>query len=268
MPRPVVSVVVTSDYASGKPAGWDDLRASLAALARQDFPEPAEFLFVETAELAPRIPADVLRTLPSLRIVSADARAASALKNAGARAASADIVALIDGDCRAARGWLRHLVSALRDHPEVGVVSGRTTYGDETRFARMMALITRSFLDVGRTAPTAHVTINNAGFRRSTLLAHPLPDATGAHMSMLQSEAIARAGGRFLFEPRMHVTHSYGGWAMEKEIRRSMGYGVITVRRLDERIRYAALARLGYASIPAFVLLRTRDLPHGPSEFR
>ena len=85
MPRPAVSVVVTSDYASGKPAGWADLRASLAALARQDFPEPAEFLLVETAALAPRIPADVLRTLPSLRIVSADARAASALKNAGAR---------------------------------------------------------------------------------------------------------------------------------------------------------------------------------------
>lgn len=154
MPRPAVSVVVTSDYASGKPAGWDDLRASLAALARQDFPEPAEFLLVETAALAPRIPADVLRTLPSLRIVSADARAASALKNAGARAACADIVALIDGDCRAARGWLRHLVSALRDHPEVGVVSGRTTYGDETRFARMMALITA--LVPGRASYGAH----------------------------------------------------------------------------------------------------------------
>jgi cellulose synthase/poly-beta-1,6-N-acetylglucosamine synthase-like glycosyltransferase len=133
MPRPAVSVVVTSDYASGTAVGWEDLRASLAALARQDFREPAEFLLVETAELATRIPADVLRVLPSLRVVSVDARAASALKNAGAQAASADIVALVDGDCRVARGWLRHLVTALREHPEAAVVSGRTTYGDETR---------------------------------------------------------------------------------------------------------------------------------------
>jgi hypothetical protein len=255
--QPIVSVVVTSDYASGKDAGWDDLRSSLAGLARQDFDEPVEFLLAETAELAPRIPRDVLQILPALRVITVPATAASELKNAGARAASADIIAMIDGDCTPVAGWLRHLVTALRNNPGVHVVSGRTSYGSRTLLDRVMALATRSFLDAGRTAPTRHVTINNAGFRRATFLKHPLPGATGAHMSMLQSESIARDGGHFLFEPGMHVTHTYEGWAMEKEIRRSMGYGVIKVRRLDPHIPHAWMARLGVLSVPLFVTLRT-----------
>jgi hypothetical protein len=255
--QPVVSVVLSSDYASGKAAGWDDLRSSLAGLARQDFDGTAEFLLVESAELVPQIPADVLQILPALRVIGVPAKAASELKNAGARAAGADIVAMIDADCTPVQGWLRHVVTALRNNPDVEVVSGRTSYGRRTLLDRVMALITRSFLDEGRTAPTRHVTINNAAFRRATFLKYPLPDVTGAHMSMLQSEAIARDGGHFLFEPGMHVTHNYEGWAMEKEIRRSMGYGVIKVRRLDRRMPHAWMARQGFFSVPLFVMLRT-----------
>lgn len=257
MAQPVVSVVVSSDYASGKAAGWNDLRATLAGLAQQDFREPTEFLLVETTEIALQIPPDLQRILPSLRIVAAPAASANELKNVGARAATADLVALIDGDCTPVTGWLRHLVSTLREHPDVAVVSGRTGYAGRSLLERAMALVTRSFLDEGRTAPTRHVTINNAGFRRAVLLAHPLPEIAGPHMSMLQSDAIARDGGQFLFEPGMHVTHAYEGWAMEKEIRRSMGYGVIRVRRIDPRLPYAWLARLGVLSVPLFVVLRT-----------
>ncbi len=254
--KPVVTVVVTSDYASGKLAGWNDLRSNLAGLAAQDYKEPAEFLLVETAEIAPTIPPDVLQILPQLRVVVTQATSASELKNAGARAAAADLVAMIDADCTPVRGWLRHLVNALRENPDAVVVSGRTSYGSRTLLDRVMALVTRSFLDEGRPSATRHVTINNAGFRREAFLAHPLPEDTGAHMSMLQSEAISRDGGRFRFEPGMHVTHTYGGWAMEREIRRSMGYGVIKVRRLDNRMPHAWMARLGLVSVPLFIVLR------------
>jgi len=255
--QPVVSVVVSSDYAAGAPEGWADLRSTLAGLAKQDFDEPAEFLFVETPELAPQIPPDILAILPSLRVVTVAATAASQLQNAGVRAARANLVAMLDADCTPATGWLRHLVTALREHPEVAAVSGRTTYGKRSLLHRVMALSTRSFLDENRTAPTRHVTINNAGFRRAVALAHPMSETSGAHSSMLQSEPIAREGGKFLFEPGMHVVHSYGGWSMERQIRCSMGYGVIKVRRQDPRIRWAWMAHLGLASIPLFVLLRT-----------
>ena len=50
--RPVVSVIVVSDYAGGDFAAWDDLRSALAALARQDIDEPIEVLLVESSEHA------------------------------------------------------------------------------------------------------------------------------------------------------------------------------------------------------------------------
>jgi cellulose synthase/poly-beta-1,6-N-acetylglucosamine synthase-like glycosyltransferase len=151
--QPVITVVVSTDYASGTAAGWNDLRSTLAGLARQDFQEPAEFLLVETTDLASQIPPDLCGILPSLRIVTAPAIYANELKNAGARASTADLVAMLDGDCTPARGWLRHLVTALREHPDVSVVSGRTTYGRRRLLDRAMALATRSHLDPGRTAP-------------------------------------------------------------------------------------------------------------------
>jgi Glycosyl transferase family 2 len=254
---PVVTVVITSDYASGKPEGWRDLRATLAGLARQDFAEAAEFLLIESLELVPKIPFDLKTILPSLRVVASPETYACALKNEGARAASADLVALLDGDCTPDSAWLRCLVEATRQHPEVAVVSGRTTYGTRTFLDRVMGLIARSYLDEGRTAPTRHITINNCVFRKSVLLSHPFPPETASHTSLLQTEEILRGGGRLLFEPGMRVVHAYDGWQTEKDIRKSMGYGVIRTRRLDHRLPYAWMARLGYASVLFFVALRT-----------
>lgn len=255
--KPVVSVVITCDFASGRSETWNDLRAVLAALARQDFAEPAEFLLVETAALAPAVPEDLAAILPSLRLIVSPATTAATLKNEGVRAASAELIAMIDGDCIPVPGWLRDFVALMRARPEILAVSGRTRYKTRRFFDRAMALVTRSYLDAGRTAETRHLTDNNCGFRRSMFLSRPFSDNAGPHMSMLYSEALLRSGGRLFFDPRLCVEHSYRGWTTEKEIRRSMGYGVIRARRLDSRLPYAHLARLGYFSIPLFVAART-----------
>ena len=85
---------------------------------------------------------------------------------------------------------------------------------------------------------------------------HPLPLDVGIFASRAQSAAMRRAGLRLLFEPRMRVTHAYHP-RFEAELRPAMGYGVIQVRRDDPRLPYASLARLGYLSIPIFVVGRT-----------
>ena len=255
--QPVVSVIVTCDYDIGTPASWNALGAALEGLARQDFQETAEFILVESADLAPEIPPDLKRILPSLRVIAAPAASAAELKNAGIRAASAELVALIDGDCVADPGWLSRFVGLMRERPDIAVISGRTHYGTRRFLDRVMALVDRSYLDQGRTAPTRHIAINNAGFRRAVLLAHPCAVEAGPHMSMLQADEMARAGHRFLFDPRLAVRHEYEGWTTEREIRLSMGYGVIKARLQNRRLPYAWLARFGYFSIPLFTLLRT-----------
>lgn len=250
-------MVTVSDYASGEPEGWRDLRATLRGLASQDFGEPAEYLLVETAAFVPHMPSDLMTLRPGLRLVTVDGQSAAELKNAGARAARAELVAIIDGDCVPEPDWLRQFVDAMRSCPTAAAMSGRTTYGGVSIVDRSMAVVSRAFLDVGRLARTRHLTINNCILRRPVLLAHPMPATAAAHMSMLQAAAIQEDGGQLWFQPAARVRHAHDDWNTEREIRRSIGYGVIATRRLNPRLPHASLARLGYLSVALFVLLRT-----------
>jgi glycosyltransferase involved in cell wall biosynthesis len=254
--QPAASVIITSDYALHAPNDIENFRDCIEALARQDVQEPVEFILVDEAELAADVGARLTRILPTLRILTAVGQSAAALKNAGARAAEAELVVFIDADCAAHPGWLTHFLADMREHPEVSVVTGRTHYGFSGFFNRVMALLSRSYLDQDLPGYTRHVAVNNAGFRRAVFLSYPCPAEGGAHMSLLQAEALFRAGHRVLFDPRLSVRHAYDGWSNEREIRRSLGYGVIKTRLIDGRLPYARVARMGYISVPLFAALR------------
>ena len=248
---PSVSVVIISDYASGLEAGWNDLRTTLKALAQQDFEEPADFMLVESTELAQQVPPDFAAILPALRVVAVPPRTSYELKNAAVQAASTELVAMLDGDCAPSTDWLRRLVEAMRAHPDAAAISGRTVHAGNGLVNRAMGAANRAYVEVGHAGPTGRLSSNNALFRRSAYLAHPLP--FGPFASHLQSEAIVRSGGRLFFEPSARVAHAYEGWATEWDFRRGCGYGVIRSCRIDPRLPYAWLTRLGYLSIPLFV---------------
>lgn len=259
MPEPAVSVVIVSDYAGGEAKAWADLRVTLDALARQEFHLPAEFLLCESEDFADEIPADLKTILPSLKVVLSSTRSSYELKNKGVGAASADIVALLDADCVPDPHWLQILVDTLRAHPSAAAVSGRTLYAGSSLTERLLALLSRSYLDPGRPAATRYISNNNAAYRRSLYLSHPLPTDAGPFTSRLQSESVLRDGGELLFEPRVLVAHNFEGWAMERDIRRNIGYGAIITRLRDRLIPYAWLTRLGYASIPLFAAGKTLE---------
>jgi hypothetical protein len=210
--NPVVSVVIVSDYAGGETKARDGLRATLAALARQDFGGPTEFLLSESADIAQQVPSDLMTALPSLKVVLSSASSSYALKNDGVRAASADVVAILDADCTPGPDWLRHLMDTMRDHPNAVAVSGRTVYAGGSLTERVLALLSRSYLDPGRSGKTRFISNNNAGFRRSVFLTHPLPTDAGPFASRLQSEAIPRSGGRLLLRAPHAVVHDFAGW--------------------------------------------------------
>jgi len=254
---PVASIVIVSDYGSGAEKGWQDLRATLNALAAQDFDEPVEFLLVENSRFQDAIPDEITAILPSLSIIFSNSESSYALKNDGARAARGEIVGILDGDCVPERGWIRHMVIALREHSNYALVSGRTVYEGRTIAERAYGLLSRSYLDRGETGPTDSIANNNSGFRKSVLLEYPFPDAVGAFGERLHVEDMRRAGHRMLFAPGMLTVHAYEGWNMEKDVRRNSGYAAIKVRQIDPRIQFASVLCLGNLSIPIFVIGRT-----------
>jgi hypothetical protein len=257
--KAVVSVVTVIDFSYQGERSFDNLKATMSALAAQDFDGPLEFLLPESTSLVGRLPRDLKEILPSLRIVPHPAATSYELMNAGAEAATADIVAFIDADCVPCPEWIRMLVETLERHPEATGVSGRTGYAGLTAWERIMALLSRSYIDPGRSGPTEFFSNNNGGMRRDVWIRNPLPTNAGPYASRVQIEKIKRNGGRFLFEPRMRLTHDYEGWRMEVDIRRHHGFSTVITRLMDRAMPHAWLVRLGYISIPMIVAGKTFD---------
>jgi len=257
---PTATVIVVSDYGGWGADGWSDFARTLSAVAEQAARERAEVVVVDSHPGGRDMPTDVGALAPAARVVRGDGgEPAHDLLNAAVRSARAELVALLDGDCLPAPGWLAAALGAMRERPDAAAVSGRTTYPEHAFTDRVLAVLSRAFLDPGRAGPTRFVSPYNAIFRRDALVAHPLGAHQRAMAARLQSEAIRLAGGRLYFEPDMAVTHRFEGWAMERRIRRNVGYRAVRVRQLEPRVPHAWMLRLGIAAIPAIATARTLE---------
>lgn len=246
-----VSIILIPDYQPGQDKAWGDLRKTVKGLAEQDYDGEAEFVLVEERRFANSIPSDLFETLPSLRVLFIDTEMSSyEMKNFGAEECKSELVVILDGDCAPAPGWLSAFMRAMRDNPNASVVSGRTRYPGETFFSRAMGLLSRVYVDRGVAGPTDHISNNNAGFRRSAYLEHPLPIDAGVFAAGLQTINMQAADALLYFEPNMAVIHDYPGWAFESDARRYMGWGAIVSRLKDRRMPRAWLTNLSYLSIP------------------
>jgi hypothetical protein len=256
---PAITVLVVSDYGSWDDSGWDDLRQTLRALGAEALEADAEVVLVDSLPEGRPSPPDLKEVIPGLRVVGPSPSGSQELLNEAVRSASSDLVALLDGDCLPAPGWLRAATEVMRAHPEVAAASGRTLYPDTSLLNRVLGLLSRGFIDPGKAGPTRFVTSYNAVFRRDSLLAHPLQTMQRALAARMQTEAIRLDGGVLWFEPRMQATHRFEGWRMESRIRRNVGYRAVRVRQLDPRVPHAWMTRWGKLSIPLIVGARTLD---------
>jgi glycosyltransferase involved in cell wall biosynthesis len=116
VPQPVVSVVVpTRDR-----AGYLDV--ALTSLADQDFAEPYEVIVIDDGSRDQT--ADVIRRHGARSTVHDPPRGPNAARNEGVRLAEADLIAFVDDDVFAPRGWLRELVEGARRHPDAIAFGG------------------------------------------------------------------------------------------------------------------------------------------------
>lgn len=243
---------MVSDYAAGGPKAWENLRGTLRMLAQQEFAGRAEFLYVENEKVAAQVPADVLSTLPGVRVVVSPDNGSYELKNAGFAAARGEIACILDADCRPEKDWLAAIAAAWKARPEASVISGRTNYEAHSLMDRISALLSRAYVDRGGVGATRYISNNNSSWRRAVYLKHPLPTGLGPFAGRTQSEAILRDGGILLFDPSIRVIHEFEGWPMEADIRRNVGFGSIIARLHDANMPWAGLVRLGRLSIPFF----------------
>lgn len=223
--QPMVSVVIVSDYDSSSEPTWEDERRILEALSRQDFSEPIETILVESEQRRGQVPRELGERCPGFRVVYAPGIQSSSLKDFGVGLAAADLVAVFEADCVPEQSWLRVLVDVLQRHPEVSAVSGRTTYGAETMYRRVLTLVDRAFDDLGRPGSSSRVSNNAALYRRELLRTFPYPPAVTPFASARSRlDAIRKAGRVLYFEPGAVVQHAVGGLSFIRDFRRNTGY--------------------------------------------
>ena len=180
-----VTVLVAIDYGVDEAAAWADLRRSLKGLAAQDFDEPFDVVFLESAAHADRIPDDLSDILPALQIQISEGETAYDFLLDGARDARAELFATLDADSVPDPSWLRHLVAAMRARPDAAAICGRTTYGDRGLIVRLLAILQRAPLEAFRPGDQTYVTNNNAIFRRALYFKYPLTNEVGPYSELV-----------------------------------------------------------------------------------
>jgi hypothetical protein len=144
---------------------------------------------------------NLLDILPGTRIVRCENSDPWARKTAGAREATAPILAFMDADCMPQDGWLQTMIEVFQYCPEVAAVHGQ----DERSW---LGRILRCRRGAGPARSTA---ANNVAFRREAYLDCPFPAGAGAKAVELQTRALQRAGYVLWAEPRMRVIEDRRG---------------------------------------------------------
>ena len=178
---------------------------------------------------------ELQQRFPFVKLVLASETNYFSAKNAGSRAATGSIIALLDGDCEPQPDWLEVLVSRFDEG--VDVVAGCTRYSGDSLLGRTFSV--PDFANVGGEADgsATGILVNNVAFRREVFLTHPL------------DERIRRNGGCYLlyhqlradqvkivYEPRARAAHGLdiGGLGFVRK-HFDRGFDGVSVYRFDDR---------------------------------
>lgn len=244
------------------------LRACLAALAAQTV-APAQVVVVDDRSrdgAAVRKVATAARGL-RVRLVVGQGRGPAAARNLGAGAATGDLVAFTDDDCRPDPGWIEALLAAFGDAAgsDVEVVAGPTVVGEPASSAtRAAQVVTNHLVDQSVDAGAGTV-----GFAPTcNLAAHPallarfpfdesFPTAAGEDRDWC--DRLAAAGTSIRYTPAALVRH-HPGLDLRRFWRQQVRYG-----EGSHRFRAAGGAGRGLAPARFYVDLLRTGARQGPS---
>ncbi|KAA5602113.1 glycosyltransferase family 2 protein [Blastochloris sulfoviridis] len=209
---PLVSVVVPARNEAGNLAPLvDEIAAAMAGRG------PFEAIVIDdgSSDATPRVLAELKRTYPWLRpLRHAVSCGQSAAIRTGVRAATAPVVATLDGDGQNDPAFLPGLVDALAAAgPNVGLVAGQRLGRKDTGFKKLQSRIANTVRGRVLRDGTRDTGCGLKAFRREVFLALPYFDALHRFMpALVRREGFEVALLDVVDRPRRAGTSNYGLW--------------------------------------------------------
>lgn len=244
-----LSVVLVSDFEPTSIKSWKDELALLQALADQDIDEPFEVVLVESEENKnQKVPDELYQLIPNLIVGYYQSDQSATLKDFGVGLTSGEYIAVLESDCIPGKNWLRLLLAPVINDGYV-ISSGRTYYGEETSYKRIMNLLHRSWYDHGKSCETEYISNNGAIYTREILESFPYPQAVTPFLSaQIRNEKIYQAGHRCYYEREVLMKHAIGGLPFIWDLQRNKGHQ-----------RMSSYSRVGLSSIPRILISKLRE---------
>lgn len=196
-------------------ADLQGLERSLASLAQQDLPltQANEVLIIDSGDTPPALLQSLQQQYPWLQMQTAPPDTTYyPAKMLGAQRVTGEIVVYADSDCRYEPHWLRQLLTSFVAHPDVQVVAGETAIGGAGPYGTAMALVYIFPQYSGDTTlrPTHQYFLNNVAFRRSYLLAHPIPTELPLYRGhcVIHAHQLQQQGDRIWQQPQARSRHA------------------------------------------------------------
>jgi GT2 family glycosyltransferase len=247
----------------------DRLEACLCSLDAQSLPrELFDVIVVDNGSAVP--PAEIVACHPAVRLLHEARPGPGPARNTGAAAATGEIFAFIDADCRAHQDWLSHILRALRASPSNTLLGGdvriwHPASGELDAIAAYESVFAYRFkLYIERHGYSG--TGNLAMYRRDFEAIGPFAGIEVAE-DMQWGRAALAAGFRFKYVPDMIVFHParvslrelYAKWDRHIAHSRNMAEGTP-----GWRLRWLARALLVLASpVISVVTVLTSDRIQG-----
>ena len=133
-------------------------------------------------------------------------------KMLGAQLATGEIVVYADSDCVYEPHWLENILTAFSQNEPIQIVAGETTTAGTGAYGTAMALVYIFPQFSGKTelTQTHQYFLNNVAFRRSLLLAHPIPVELPLYRGncVVHGETLRQAGEIIWLNPNARATHA------------------------------------------------------------
>jgi glycosyltransferase involved in cell wall biosynthesis len=209
---PSFSIVVeTENLATADLAG---LIAAIDCLAQQD-PPPSlanEVLIIDSGDIPDAVKQQLSQRYPWLTLFPAPPEMTYyEAKMLGADRCSGEIVVYYDSDCLYESHWLRTMLNSFQD-AAVQVVAGETRTRGIGVYGTAMALAYIFPQYSGQTdlQSGSQYYLNNVAFRRSFLLAHPIPTKLPLYRGncVIHAKQLTRSGVTIWRQPQARATHA------------------------------------------------------------